>query len=224
MHQMDSEPKRRSMLRSTTCQLQVVLLLTVPLLYYGLPWGVVREFGRPVVKALQWQVHGKWCGFGNEGDGSCNDHLDCGCKHHDQCYRDFGYFNCKCDTQLVRSLRDVTGFLPSLIRGYFSVSPCKGADLHGNDASCNVEWYSIRKQQVRKYACSHHLNETHVGNATEGHMEAEGEKARWWICFSTLGKVVKLLQTTYFGNFNYLIVCMRLLQCGNSRKANCAKL
>lgn len=51
-------------------------------------------------------VHGNWCGPGH-GGGEPVDPLDEACKRHDECYADSGYFDCKCDTQLIDDIDEL---------------------------------------------------------------------------------------------------------------------
>ena len=55
-------------------------------------------------------IYGYWCGPGysmGNTDPVPFDSLDNICKTHDQCYEREGYSNCKCDFELVRSVREV---------------------------------------------------------------------------------------------------------------------
>jgi len=47
------------------------------------------------------KIYGRWCGPGH-GGGHPIDAVDAACKKHDECYDRNGYFNCDCDSALVR--------------------------------------------------------------------------------------------------------------------------
>eukprot|EP00180_Rhodochaete_pulchella_P002020 Plantae.Rhodophyta-Rhodochaete_pulchella.ctg30468.p1 GENE.Plantae.Rhodophyta-Rhodochaete_pulchella.ctg30468~~Plantae.Rhodophyta-Rhodochaete_pulchella.ctg30468.p1 ORF type:complete len:129 (-),score=3.32 Plantae.Rhodophyta-Rhodochaete_pulchella.ctg30468:412-798(-) len=70
-------------------------------------------------------MHGNWCGPGH-GGGTPVDEVDTACKDHDLCYRAHGYFNCKCDNELVSALAESTKVIAGVVREYFSVAPCSG--------------------------------------------------------------------------------------------------
>ncbi len=53
--------------------------------------------------AVSVPLHGNWCGPGH-GSGNPIDKIDKACKVHDECYDNRGYFDCKCDQELVLAL------------------------------------------------------------------------------------------------------------------------
>lgn len=73
-------------------------------------------------------VHGNWCGPGHGGsidkDVPCVDYLDCMCRDHDLCYEAHGYFNCRCDQDLIHALRGLTDPKSVIIQLFFSKNPC----------------------------------------------------------------------------------------------------
>lgn len=70
-------------------------------------------------------IHGNWCGP-YHGSGVCIDQLDCACKSHDLCYDKYGYFNCKCDNDLVDSIKSISSIKARAVSTWFSQSSCKG--------------------------------------------------------------------------------------------------
>lgn len=53
---------------------------------------------------LSLPVWGRYPGPGHSGPGKPVDVLDTACMHHDACYGHRGYFNCKCDQQLINEI------------------------------------------------------------------------------------------------------------------------
>ena len=57
---------------------------------------------------LSFPVYGNYCGplYPPKGTNPIAlDQVDLACKNHDKCYEDYGYFNKKCDLQILDSLR-----------------------------------------------------------------------------------------------------------------------
>lgn len=79
--------------------------------------------------------HGQWCGPGHPAKGSSpepEDELDELCRRHDLCYEQRGYFSCRCDVELARSIQSSRTLKKEnmkkagLIVQYFKDSYCKG--------------------------------------------------------------------------------------------------
>ena len=77
-------------------------------------------------------VYGNWCGPGH-GGGTPIDDLDRACMMHDLCYDKKGYFNCECDTKLIRDIdralrygnvRPLGRIMGPIIRNWFMAQPC----------------------------------------------------------------------------------------------------
>lgn len=88
------------------------------------PIGKVYSASIPGVK-----IHGNWCGP-KHGSGTPIDALDKICMVHDRCYDRYGYFNCKCDMNMVNSIAKLRSIRLRLIgapmAAWFKNSPCKG--------------------------------------------------------------------------------------------------
>ena len=66
----------------------------------------VSDYSRPLAQSAG-QFHGlpclygKWCGPLCGGPGAPIDDVDQCCQAHDQCYADRGYFDCRCNRDLM---------------------------------------------------------------------------------------------------------------------------
>lgn len=76
-------------------------------------------------------IWGNWCGPGH-GGGPTKDHLDWSCKQHDECYAARGYLKCSCDDELIANINRLLPYMSgaqartaSVVKAYFSVSPCR---------------------------------------------------------------------------------------------------
>lgn len=93
--------------------------------------GGTSASGAPFLNGTAIPVYGNWCGP-NYGSGTPIDEVDRACQTHDLCYTRSGYFDCRCDNQLVKNLRKAirksknlkTKAAGTLIRGFFSDFPC----------------------------------------------------------------------------------------------------
>ncbi|RUP50047.1 hypothetical protein BC936DRAFT_140556 [Jimgerdemannia flammicorona] len=59
---------------------------------------------------VQSLFYGNWCGPGRPASGQnppAKDDFDAACRTHDKCYGQYGYFNCKCDSELTINLSRV---------------------------------------------------------------------------------------------------------------------
>ncbi|UWE05062.1 DNRLRE domain-containing protein [Laceyella sacchari] len=84
-------------------------------------------------------VWGRWCGPGHGGKNWNKpkpvDNLDYRCMQHDMCYKYNGYFDCRCDGQLIRGIKKSLPYMKPrerrkarLIMTYFAVSLCVARD------------------------------------------------------------------------------------------------
>jgi len=77
-------------------------------------------------------VYGNYCGPQHGGTGEPIDAVDAACKRHDECYGELGYFDCRCDAQLLEELPAAiaqTGSAQGKLCGgaiytWFSLQPC----------------------------------------------------------------------------------------------------
>lgn len=75
-------------------------------------------------------VYGRWCGPGCSGPGAPVDDVDQCCQEHDQCYSRRGYFDCRCNRELMAciapkiSLRTPKGRAALAVWTTFSRMPC----------------------------------------------------------------------------------------------------
>lgn len=57
---------------------------------------------------LSFPIYGNYCGPFHPPKGMnplAIDEVDLACKNHDKCYDDYGYFNKKCDLQIMKDLK-----------------------------------------------------------------------------------------------------------------------
>ena len=81
--------------------------------------------------ATEFPIYGNWCGpnYPKAGNPSPIDRTDLACKNHDLCYAKNGYFNAKCDNDLIAYLKSFTPNNPieeiarKAIISYFRNSP-----------------------------------------------------------------------------------------------------
>lgn len=115
------------------------------------------------VSRIKMKVYGNWCGP-KHGGGPAKNALDLACKYHDHCYSRHGYFNCKCDVDLVRRVRRLKSrrlrIIGMPIKAFFKHSACKGPvkrlSLCGFRPCrrCKRTWIvSWAKKYVKKYSC-----------------------------------------------------------------------
>ncbi len=80
-------------------------------------------------------LHGNWCGPGHGGSRKnmirAIDKLDRICRTHDLCYERYGFANCKCDVDMVKSIRrsNLKGSNRAkavVMAGALNKSPCFG--------------------------------------------------------------------------------------------------
>ena len=83
-------------------------------------------------------VHGNWCGPGH-GGGPATDAVDAVCRTHDQCYGRSGYFDCRCDRDLIRSMP-----------GAIAATPSAGGKVAGAAA---MAWFANSYCICRKRVC-----------------------------------------------------------------------
>lgn len=101
-------------------------------------------------------LHGKWCGPGHglstlPRSASCIDKLDCACKQHDICYTEHGFGTCKCDMDVVNSLKGSWAWKSLIVSAYFKVSPCRGPI--GLGAQCKMTIIYSNKERFNRYTC-----------------------------------------------------------------------
>ena len=109
------------------------------------------------------KIYGNWCGP-KHGSGTPKDALDAACKVHDLCYDNYGYFNCKCDVDLVRTIEGLNSqklrLIGAPIKAFFKQNPCKGPVKRPTWCRwrpcirCKPTWIlSWAKRFVKKYKC-----------------------------------------------------------------------
>lgn len=76
-------------------------------------------------------IWGNWCGPGH-GGGPAVDVLDAGCRAHDKCYAERGYFNCACDRALVNYIN--ANYSKMKLKEKVAASAIK---LYFNNTLCN---------------------------------------------------------------------------------------
>lgn len=77
-------------------------------------------------------IYGNYCGPQHGGTGDPIDAVDAACKRHDECYAQLGYFDCRCDQQLLEELPGAIAqtassqatLCGSAIYTWFSLQPC----------------------------------------------------------------------------------------------------
>lgn len=76
----------------------------------------------------RFKIYGNWCGP-RHGGGPAEDALDDICKTHDLCYARYGYFNCFCDKNFIKSVGLLSNFklraIGTAMVAYLEGSPCK---------------------------------------------------------------------------------------------------
>lgn len=109
--------------------------------------GMINQMGTSIYSSLvpmganPFPVHGNWCGPGTPTPGTdppVTDELDAACRAHDKCYAKYGYYSCRCDVQLVESIR-MSDNIPNNVQAkawriaeYFSSSACDGCKKTSN--------------------------------------------------------------------------------------------
>lgn len=130
------------------------LLLFVTVL---LPIGVVNSASIPGVK-----IYGNWCGP-KHGSGTPIDALDRICMVHDNCYDSHGYFNCKCDYNMARSIGKLKSAKLKIIgapmKTWFRSSPCQGPVRRFTFCGwrpctrCKKTWIVTSIKRYMRYKC-----------------------------------------------------------------------
>lgn len=116
---------------------QIIYGVVKPIL--SMPLGVASQIYSNLTAGGEpspFLFHGEWCGPGNPEPGThpkpLDDPLDRACMVHDLCYERLGYYNCKCDVELVRSIREDKNMPDDLIvkaraiANFFDDSYCEG--------------------------------------------------------------------------------------------------
>jgi len=66
--------------------------------------AVAGVVGTSQAALLALDLYGNWCGPGQSGPGAPVDRVDQVCCRHDRCYSSRGYFDCKCDRDLIAAM------------------------------------------------------------------------------------------------------------------------